>query len=58
MKTILVVEDNPVNMRLVRLMLRAHGFAVWEAATGLDALSILRRSDPRPDSARHAVARP
>ena len=26
MSSILVVEDNPVNMRLVRLLLRTHGY--------------------------------
>lgn len=46
MKTILVVEDNPVNMRLVRLLLRTHGFQVREAATGLDALALLRSDRP------------
>jgi two-component system, cell cycle response regulator DivK len=46
-KTILVVEDNPVNMRLVRLLLRSHGFQVQEAAAAQDALARLR--DGRPD---------
>jgi CheY-like chemotaxis protein len=46
MTTILVVEDNPVNMRLARLMLRAHGFQVWEATNGLDALTVLRDGIP------------
>jgi CheY-like chemotaxis protein len=45
-KTILVVEDNPVNMRLVRLLLRAHGYAVQEAATGQDAFAWLRTGRP------------
>lgn len=42
MKTILVVEDNPVNMRLLRLLLRTHGYTVQEATTGQDALTWLR----------------
>lgn len=46
MKTILVVEDNPVNMRLVRLLLRTHGYAVQEAANGQDALIWLRTGHP------------
>jgi two-component system cell cycle response regulator DivK len=40
--SILVVEDNPVNMRLVRLILRTQGYAVQEAVTGQEALSRLR----------------
>jgi two-component system, cell cycle response regulator DivK len=43
---ILVVEDNPVNMRLVRLILRTKGFEVNEAVTGHDALSKLRANRP------------
>jgi len=43
---ILVVEDNPVNMRLVRLILRTNGFAVHEAVTGHDALAKLRANRP------------
>ena len=46
MKSILVVEDNPVNMRLVRLLLRSHGYAVHEATTGQDALAWLRTGKP------------
>jgi CheY-like chemotaxis protein len=46
--TVLVVEDNPVNMRLVRLLLRTHGYAVQEAATGHEALALLRAE--RPDA--------
>ncbi|HWE60855.1 MAG TPA: response regulator [Chloroflexota bacterium] len=46
MKTILVVEDNPVNMRLVRLLLRTHGFGVQEATAGQEALNWLRQERP------------
>jgi two-component system cell cycle response regulator DivK len=46
MSLILVVEDNPVNMRLVRLLLRAHGYQVQEASTGQDALAALQASTP------------
>lgn len=45
---ILVVEDNPVNMRLVRLLLRTHGYTVREAVTGHEALVLLR--EKRPDA--------
>ncbi|MGH2387527.1 MAG: response regulator [Chloroflexota bacterium] len=44
--TILVVEDNPVNMRLVRLILRTHGYMVCEATTGHEALHLLRTERP------------
>jgi two-component system, cell cycle response regulator DivK len=43
---ILVVEDNPVNMRLVRLVLRTKGYEVDEAITGQGALASLRRRRP------------
>lgn len=46
MSLILVVEDNPVNMRLVRLLLRAHGYLVQEASTGQDALAALQAGTP------------
>jgi CheY-like chemotaxis protein len=41
-----VVEDNPVNMRLVRLILRTNGYAIQEAVTGQDALDKLRANRP------------
>ena len=46
MSTILVVEDNPVNMRLVRLILRTSGHAVQEATAGPEALAWLRTGRP------------
>jgi len=46
MSSILVVEDNPVNMRLVRLLLRSHGYLVHEATTGQEALAWLRGGKP------------
>lgn len=46
MKTILAIEDNPVNMRLVRLLLRSHGYQVLEAATGQEGLALLRTNRP------------
>ena len=45
--TVLVVEDNPVNMRLMRLILRARGHTVYEVGDGEDALVFL--ADHRPD---------
>ena len=46
MSSILVVEDNPVNMRLVRLLLRSHGYLIHEATTGQEALAWLRGGKP------------
>ncbi len=43
---ILVIEDNPVNMRLVRLILRTQGYIVEEAGSGYEALSKLRECLP------------
>jgi CheY-like chemotaxis protein len=43
---ILVVEDNPVNMRLVRLILRTHGYSVCQATTGPEALHLLETERP------------
>ncbi|MFC1718050.1 response regulator [Candidatus Poribacteria bacterium] len=43
---ILVVEDNDRNRRLVRILLRAKGYEVIEAATGKEALEYLRTQTP------------
>ena len=43
---ILLVEDNPVNRKLARNVLRSQGFEVWEVPTGEDALNLLRRQRP------------
>jgi len=41
-RTVLVVEDNQVNRKLVRNVLRSKGYRVLEAATGEDALKLLK----------------
>ncbi len=41
MPTVLVVEDNPITRKLVRLTLRGDGIDVVEAATGAEALAAL-----------------
>jgi two-component system, cell cycle response regulator DivK len=43
---ILLVEDNPVNRRLAVFLLRAHGYEVREATTGLEALEMLEKERP------------
>jgi two-component system cell cycle response regulator DivK len=39
---ILVVEDNPRNLRLARDLLQLHGFHTLEATTGTEALALAR----------------
>jgi len=38
-KRVLVVEDNPLNMKLVRTLLQLEGYEVLEASTGEEAVS-------------------
>ena len=47
MKTILIVEDNEKNMKLVRDILRHHGHATIEAATGEEGVRLA--AEHRPD---------
>lgn len=44
--TVLVVDDNPMNLKVVRLLLLAHGFDVRSAAHAEEALGILREFVP------------
>jgi len=45
-KRILVVEDNPINLKLVRDVLRYAGYVVLEARTGEDGLRVAREDAP------------
>jgi two-component system cell cycle response regulator DivK len=45
--TILVVEDNPLNLKLVRDVLRHAGYRVVEATTGEDGVRVA--AEERPD---------
>ena len=45
-KTILVVEDNPVNRRLAGFLLRSQGYQVLEATTALEAFEIVEKERP------------
>ena len=45
-ESILVVEDNPANMKLAREILAARGYRVLEAASGEEALDALRYIHP------------
>ncbi|MDI1269487.1 MAG: PAS domain S-box protein [Polaromonas sp.] len=40
---ILIVDDNPINLKLLRAQLEAEGYAVFEAPNGVDALALLER---------------
>ena len=57
MKTILIVEDNEKNMKLVRDILRHHGHATLEAVTGEDGVRLALRASARPDPDGHPAAR-
>ncbi|HEY9064858.1 MAG TPA: response regulator [Burkholderiaceae bacterium] len=46
MSTILIVEDNEKNMKLVRDILRHQGHATLEAVTGADGVRIAREAKP------------
>jgi two-component system cell cycle sensor histidine kinase/response regulator CckA len=48
-ETVLVVEDEDVLRELVREILEAHGYAVLEAANGLDALNVWDKAGHKAD---------
>jgi len=43
---LLLVEDNPQNRRLAQFLLKAHGYLVYEATTGEEALELARAHLP------------
>ncbi len=45
-KTVLIVEDNELNMKLFRDLLEAHGIAAIETRNGMDVLDIAREKKP------------
>ncbi len=45
-RKILVVEDNDMNRRLVRILLKANGYEVIEATTGDEAMEYLKDQTP------------
>jgi len=45
-KTVLVVEDNELNMKLFHDLLEAHGYRVLQTRDGLSALDIARQHMP------------
>jgi two-component system cell cycle response regulator DivK len=45
-KTVLIVEDNELNMKLFRDLLQAHGYATLQTRNGIEALSLAREHHP------------
>ncbi len=45
-KTVLVVEDNELNMKLFHDLLEAHGYNILQTRDGMDALRIAREHKP------------
>lgn len=45
-KTVLIVEDNELNMKLFHDLLEAHGYDVLQARTGPEALSLAENHRP------------
>ncbi len=45
-KTILIVEDNELNMKLFRDLLKAHDFETLETRDGMEALAMVREHKP------------
>ncbi len=45
-KTVLVVEDNVLNMKLFHDLLKAHGYNVLQTKDGMEALQLARQHHP------------
>jgi len=45
-KTVLVVEDNELNMKLFHDLLEAHGYNILQTKDGMEALSLARKHRP------------
>jgi len=45
-KTILIVEDNELNMKLFNDLLEAHGYTVVQTRSGLDAVPLAQQHRP------------
>ena len=54
---ILIVEDNPKNLKLVRDTLQVKGYHTIEAETGEEGVQLARERRPGPDSHGHSAAR-
>ncbi|WP_150522793.1 response regulator [Roseibium sediminis] len=45
-KTVLIVEDNELNMKLFHDLLEAHGYSTLQTRTGIEALELARQHHP------------
>ncbi|MFN4012220.1 response regulator [Pannonibacter sp.] len=45
-KTVLIVEDNELNMKLFHDLLEAHGYSTLQTRTGIEALNLARTHRP------------
>lgn len=45
-KTVLIVEDNELNMKLFNDLLEAHGYATLQTRNGVEAVELARRHKP------------
>ncbi len=45
-KTVLIVEDNELNMKLFNDLLEAHGYATLQSRNGMEALELARAHKP------------
>lgn len=45
-KTILIVEDNELNMKLFHDLLEAHGYKTLQTRNGIEAIAIARKHKP------------
>jgi two-component system cell cycle response regulator DivK len=45
-KTVLIVEDNELNMKLFRDLLEAHGYLTSGTSNGVEALDLVRKMRP------------
>lgn len=45
-KTVLVVEDNELNMKLFHDLLEAHGYEIVQTRNGLEAMDLARKHRP------------
>lgn len=45
-KTVLIVEDNDLNMKLFHDLLQVHGYHILKSKDGIDAIRIARRERP------------
>ncbi len=46
MKTVLIIEDNPDNMKLITFILSKHGYKTMEAVTGTEGINMALKAKP------------